>query len=75
MARWSFTALQQVLRRVEATFHVSSGLECSGADRRLGVVGVSGAIEAVWHRAFPPGAELGTAVLGPSGRQMGAFIG
>ncbi|MGU3559773.1 RNA-guided endonuclease InsQ/TnpB family protein [Methylobacterium radiotolerans] len=87
MARWSFTALQQVLRRVEttytaffrrgrgfprfraagryhaATFRFGDGLSFRGTERRLGIVGVPGAIKAVWHRAFPTGAKLGTAVV------------
>lgn len=91
LARWSFTALQQVLRRVEttytaffrrgrgfprfraesryhaATFRVGDGLIIRGANRRLGVVGVPGAIKAVRHRAFPPGAKLGTAVISRQG--------
>ncbi|MDH2312359.1 RNA-guided endonuclease InsQ/TnpB family protein [Methylobacterium brachiatum] len=87
IARWSFTALQQVLRRVETTytaffrrgrgfprfraasryhaaaFRVGDGLSFRGSDRRLGIVGVPGAIKAVWHTAFPRGAKLVTAVV------------
>lgn len=86
LARWSFTALQQVLRKVDqtysaflkrkrgvprfraasryhaATFRAGDGLRFLKAGR-IGVVGVPGGIKAVWHRAFPPGAELGTVVL------------
>jgi putative transposase len=87
MARWSFTALQQVLRRVETTytaffrrgrgfprfraasryhaamFRVGDGLSFRGKDKRLGIIGIPGAIKAVWHRAFPPGAKRGTAIV------------
>lgn len=94
LGRWSFTALQQVLRRVEttysaffkrkrgfprfraasryhaATFRVGDGLTFKGPDRRLGILGVPGAIKPIWHRAFPPGAKLGTAVLS---RQVGKW--
>ena len=86
LARWSFTALQQVLRRVEqsygaflsgrrgrprfraaaryhaATFRVGDGLRLR-PHGRIAVLGVPGEIKAVWHRALPPDARLGTAIL------------
>ncbi|MDP4002734.1 transposase [Methylobacterium sp. NEAU K] len=93
LARWSFTALQQVLRRVETTytaffrrkrgfprfraasryhaaaFRIGDGLRLLKTGR-LAVVGVTGGIKVVWHRTFPPGAKLGTAVLT---RQLGKW--
>lgn len=86
LARWSFTALQQVLRRVDqtyaaffkrghgfprfraasryhaATFRVGDGLTIK-KDRRIGLVGIPGAIKTVWHRELPEDAKLGTAIL------------
>lgn len=86
LARWSFTALQQVLRRVEqsyaaflsgkrgrprfraaaryhaATFRLGDGLRLR-PNERIAVLGVPGEIKAVWHRALPPDARLGTAIL------------
>lgn len=86
LGRWSFTALQQVLRRLSqayaaffkrgrgfprfrptaryhaATFRFGDGLTIK-KDRRLGIVGVPGAIKAVWHRDIPEDAKLATAIV------------
>ena len=86
LGRWSFTALQQVLRRLSqayaaffkrgrgfprfrasaryhaATFRFGDGLTIK-KDRRLSIVGVPGAIKAVWHRDIPEDAKLATAIV------------
>lgn len=86
LGRWSSSALQQVLRRLDqtyvaffkrghgfprfrasaryhaATFRVGDGLTVR-KDRRIGVVGVPGGINVVWHRDLPLNAKLGTAIL------------
>jgi putative transposase len=86
LGRWSFSALQYVLRRLDqtysaffkrkhgfprfrataryhsATFKVGGGLTIK-KDRRIGVVGVTGGIKAVWHRDLPLDAKFGTAIL------------
>lgn len=93
LGRWSFTALQQVLRRLSqayaaffkrgrgfprfrptaryhaATFRFGDGLTIK-KDRRLGIVGVPGAIKAVWHRDIPEDAKLATAIVS---RQQGKW--
>ncbi|MCW6511529.1 RNA-guided endonuclease InsQ/TnpB family protein [Lichenifustis flavocetrariae] len=86
LGRWSFSALQQVLRRVDqtyaaffkrkrgfprfrasaryhaATFRVGDGMTIK-KDRRIGIVGIPGAIKVRWHRDMLKGAKLGTGIL------------
>lgn len=50
------------------------GLSVRGPDRRIGIVGVSGAIKTVWHRAFPLNAKLGNAVVSRRGSKWYAVF-
>src|SRR5271166_353043 len=91
---FSFSAEQQVLRRLDkaysaffgrmkrgakagfprfraksrfdsADFRVGDGLTIRKS-KRLGIVGIPGEIKVRWHRALPPGAKVGAAVVSRS---------
>jgi putative transposase len=93
LASYSFSAEQQVVRRLDkafkaffgrvrrgkggfprfraksmfdsADFRVGDGLTIRKS-KKLGIVGIPGEIKVRWHREFPVGAKVGTAVLSRS---------